>query len=95
MVRKGRPSSLLFPDFVLNFSTNFLTDFSLFLSEFYLVFLAVTGRPEERRRCFIPYGVASAQGFLFTQRGSLEKHVATSFSTSSSPFPYKKKAASS
>ncbi|XP_013673642.1 uncharacterized protein LOC106377975 [Brassica napus] len=55
----------------------------------------VTGRPEERRRCFIPYGVASAQGFVFTQSGSLEKHVATSFSTSSSPFPYKKKAASS
>ncbi|KAF3587890.1 hypothetical protein F2Q69_00029818 [Brassica cretica] len=55
----------------------------------------ITGRPEERRRCFIPYGVASAQGFLFTQSGSLEKYVATSFSTSSSPFPYKKKAASS
>ncbi|CAN7022658.1 unnamed protein product [Brassica rapa subsp. trilocularis] len=26
------------------------------------------GRPEERRRCLIPYGVASAQGFLFTQK---------------------------
>ena len=55
----------------------FLTDFSLFVLSvslnFSLVFLEVTGRTEESRRCFIPYWVASAQGFLFTQSCSLEK----------------------